>query len=486
MATYATRLTANRHKIKLGYAPTRRNIFSKEDAAKYKRLTEEKLKGWGIELITIDWLNEEGLLYDAADAPKIAQRFKEENVDAVFSPHCNFGTEDAVAKLAKIMGKPFLLWGPRDEAPLPDGMRLRDTQCGLFATSKILRRLRVPFTYIVNSRLNDPVFERGVKNFLAASAVVKAFRNLRIGQISTRPAAFWTVMVNEGELLERFGIEIVPISLVEIVNSVNSRIAKNDTNLKTTVEEFKGKVEFHNIDDEIIKRIAALKLTMEEWATGEGCSAIAIQCWSALQDALGIMPCFANAELTDAGLPVVCETDIHGAVSAIMAQAARMGETPIFFADLTIRHPDNDNAELIWHCGPFPLSLKAENSPHARVDRNYTQENGCPGVCEWQIRGGDITITRFDGDGGQYSLLMGHGRGVDGPMTRGTYVWVEVNDWPKWEEKFIKGPYIHHVACVHGNVAPVLYEATRYIPGLKADPVDPGEEEIAAWLRGEG
>ena len=50
--------------------------------------------------------------------------------------------------------------GPLDERPDENGVRLRDTQCGLFATGKVLRRFRIPFTYMTNCRLNDPVFER--------------------------------------------------------------------------------------------------------------------------------------------------------------------------------------------------------------------------------------------------------------------------------------------------------------------------------------
>lgn len=470
--------------IKLGYAPTRREVFSREDAGKYKRLVEDKLREWRVDFVNIDWLNEEGLLYSEVDVPKVAFRFKEEGVDCVFSPHCNFGTESAVAKLARAMGKPFLLWGPRDEAPLPDGLRLRDTQCGLFATSKILRRFGVPFTYIINTRVDDPIFERGFGNFMAASAVVKAFRNLRIGQISTRPQAFWTMMVNEGELLERFGIEVVPVTLVEIVDEVKAQIEKGDPRITEGVNQIRSKVDTAGVDEEHLKVLAGLKLAISEWARGEGCVAVAIQCWNALQQALGIMPCFVNAELTDEGLPTVCETDIHGAVTAIMLQAARMGETSIFFADLTVRHPENDNAELLWHCGPFPLSLKDPDSS-ARVSRNYILPTGCPGVAEWRIRGGDVTIGRFDGDGGEYRLLMGHARGTEGPMTRGTYLWVEVDDWPKWEERIIRGPYVHHVAAVHGKVAPVLYEACRYIPGLVPEPVEPSAGEIEAWLRGD-
>ncbi len=69
--------------IRLGFAPTRRSIFSAPDAIKYRGLTADRLKELGI---------------------------------------------------------PVLLWGPLDERPEADGTRLRDTQCGLFATGKVLRR----------------------------------------------------------------------------------------------------------------------------------------------------------------------------------------------------------------------------------------------------------------------------------------------------------------------------------------------------------
>lgn len=471
------------HRLKLGYAPTRRAVFSREEAGVQARLIADQLRQWQVEFVDLGWLNEEGLLYAPADVPRVLERFRAEGVDALFCPHCNFGCEEAVGKLAAGLGKPFLLWGPRDDAPLPDGMRLRDTQCGLFATSKVLRRLGVPFTYIVNSRLGDPVFAQGLRTFLAASSVVKAFRGLRIGQVSTRPAAFWTMMVNEGELLERFGVEVVPLTLVDIERRVAALIAAGSGALEATVAGYRARVAFPGIAEADIARLAALELVLKEWAAAEGLGAIALQCWSALQDALGIIPCFVGAELTDQGLPTICETDIHGAISAVMAQAARRGESPVFFADLTVRHPDHDQAELLWHCGPFPYSLRRPDCP-AVVGRHYIQPGEPPGVAEWEIAGGDVTLVRFDGDHGEYSLLFGQAKGTTGPRTRGTYLWVEVNDWPAWEERFIRGPYVHHVAGVHGRVAPALYEACRYLPGLAPDPVDPPEEEIRAWLRG--
>ena len=312
-------------KLKLGYAPTRRFVFSAEDAFKYKVLIRRRWKSFGmdIDIVDLEGINEEGLLYnDNIGADQIIERFQREQVDAVFFPHCNFGTEDTVSRVAKALGKPTLLWGPRDESPLENGMRLRDTQCGLFATGKILRRFNVPFTYVTNTRVNDPVFERGFKNFVAAANVVRQFRKLRILQIGPRPASFWTMMVNEGELLERFGIEIYPITLVDIQRTTERIEKRNSSELKEAIDYIKEKLDIAEVTEDAVKRIAALKVAMKKYAVETGCGAIAIQCWSSLQDAMGIMPCLANAMLTDEQIPVTCETDIHGAITSVMVQAA--------------------------------------------------------------------------------------------------------------------------------------------------------------------
>lgn len=103
----------------------------------------------------------------------------------------------------------------------------------------------------------------------------------------------------------------------------------------------------------------------------------------------------------------------------------------------------------------------------------------------WEIRHGEVTVCRFDGDHGDYRLMMGEGKGVDGPQTTGTYLWFEVDDWPKWEKHLVEGPYIHHVTGIHGRYAHILYEACKYL-GVKADPISPSASELEArWLTGE-
>ena len=470
-------------KIKLGIAPTRRFCFSKEDAHRFKDIILEKMRAdERVEVIDIDDINEEGLIYDSVgDVDKIADKFIAAKVDAVFFPHCNFGTEDTVAKVAKKVGKPVLLWGPRDEDPLEDGSRLRDTQCGLFATGKILRRFNVKFTYIPNCAIDDPIFVRGFDTFLRAVSVVKAFNKARILQIAPRPASFWTMMYNEGELLEKFGIQVFPITLKELELRTLSIEEEGGKVLNDTVAQIKEIVDCTGADENAVRRTAALKLAIRSYANEQACTAAAIQCWNALQDSLGIMPCMVNGLLTDEGLPVTCETDIHGAITCIMAHAAAMYKTAPFFADLTVRHSQNENSELLFHCGNFPPSL-AEGK--TKFSRHFLFDGHEPGTHEGPVKLGDMSIVRFDGDHGEYQLFLGKAKGVSGKFTRGTYVWIEVNDWLLWEEKLVCGPYVHHCVGIHDYVIPALYEACKYIDGLTPDLADPDETTLKAWMRG--
>ena len=456
-------------KIKLGFAPTRRSIFSAPDALKYRNLTADRLRELGVDFVDITDVNDEGLLFDDTDMQKIAEKFL---------PHCNFGTEYVCARLAKELNVPVLLWGPLDERPEPNGVRLRDTQCGLFATGKVLRRFQVPFTYMTNCRLNDPVFERGLRDFMAVCNVVKTFRHTRILQISTRPFDFWTTMCNEGELLERFNIQLSPIPMPELTQEM--RLARQQT--PNEVEQVLGYIRENmevRIAEEALENVAALKVAMKHLVKKYGCNAVAIQCWNALQQEIGIMPCAANALMNDEGIPVVCETDIHGAITALLVEAAGMGETRSFFADWTVRHPDIENGELLQHCGPWPVSV-AQQKPVLGYPLAFKH----PGSLTAEAKHGELTLCRFDGDNGEYSMLLGNAKGVDGPNCMGTYLWIEVENIKRLEEKIVCGPYIHHCVGIHKNVVPVLYEACKYIH-VKPDFYDPIEEQVRAYLRGE-
>ena len=57
-------------------------------------------------------------------------------------------------------------------------------------------------------------------------------------------------------------------------------------------------------------------------------------------------------------------------------------------------------------------------------------------------------------------------------------MWIEVENWPKWEHRLVEGPYIHHVSGIYGKHAEILVEACKYIPYLNADVATPSEEKL--------
>ncbi len=114
--------------IRIGFAPTRRSIFSAPDAVKYADLTRKKLTELGIDFVDITDINAEGLLYDDADRIRIAEKFRAAGVDGLFLAHENFGTEYECARLAKDLNVPVLLWGcdRKGAAPVRHPLHVHD------------------------------------------------------------------------------------------------------------------------------------------------------------------------------------------------------------------------------------------------------------------------------------------------------------------------------------------------------------------------
>ena len=338
----------NRKTLRIGFAPTRRVLttpkaFSTDEALRIKKEVEEYVKKFqDVEWVNLDSINKEGLLFQVSDVNAASELFKNKKVDAVFFPFCNFGSEEAVAKMAREVGKPVLVWGPRDEAPDENGDRLRDAQCGMFALTKVLQQFRVKYTYISNCWMTDEKFDIGFENFLGAVSIVKALNHLRIGQIGVRPDAFWSVKANERELMEKFGIEIHPITLATLDEMLKINLTENNHLVREEVDSLKERFPKNKYSEDIWTKMANLKLTIKKWCEDNHLSAVSAECWKPMATVAGISVCFTFSELTGEGIPVVCESDIHGAVSSVIAAAAARYSSATFLADLTIRHPVND------------------------------------------------------------------------------------------------------------------------------------------------
>lgn len=441
----------------LGVVPNKRSFLSMKEAKRQKDCFMREIRRiqtLAVEIVDIDDLCENGIVFEMEKVNGIVDKMRTRKIEALFFPFCDFGEERVVAAIASKLAVPTLVWGPRDEKPNTDETRGRDTQCGMFAATKVLQRYGVKYSYIYNCPAQSEEFFKGYETFIRTAAVLKSLRTLRIAKIGERPAPFMSVMTNEANLIKRFGITTVPISPVEICTRADKIQKERAEEYTTYIADFARRFP----GGENAEKICAVKLAIQELMGENHCSAAAFECWSAFPELIGLCPCVVLGEMADTGMPLSCETDVNGAITLAILRACNLFEASEFLADLTIRHPQNDNAELLWHCGPFPYSLKKEGIEAGLVD----------GQERFELKQGDLTVCRFDDLDGEYYLFAGEAKTTSGPETNGTYVWMETDNWKRWEEKLMFGPYIHHLGCTYGHYLPVLREVSRYL-GLHFD-----------------
>ncbi|MDR2078849.1 MAG: hypothetical protein LBP74_03895 [Treponema sp.] len=479
--------------IVLGVTPVKRAFLSLDVAKAEKKKIMEVIRGiypGVVKIVDIDDVVPDGIVFTADAAARSVEKLKAAGINALFIPFCDFGEEGPAAMIAEAFtGLPILIWGPRDAKPNREdqGYRGRDTQCGIFAATKVIARKGVKYSYIFNVATESPEFKTGYTNFLRTAAIVKDLRGTRIAQIGSRPSGFESVIANEGDLVNKYGITLFPISpsaISDMANRLTTTTHDEPPNpfeppfVKQMIEDSRKDVEkyFNELKERHSKiefmafgppgtpgpdveksllRVAALKVAMKIQMEINNCSAAAFECWSAMSAWGGATPCIALGDLASEGYPLSCETDVYGALSMVILRAVNLYEEATFLADLTIRNPQNDNSELLWHCGPFPYSLKHSKSPAAL--RNAQGQ--------FYLKDGDLTLCKlgYDENTGKYWLFGGEGKTCSGPESSGTYVWLEVDNWKRWEEKLIFGPYIHHIGGVYGHYLGALREAARYL-----------------------
>lgn len=463
------------YNVKIGLAPMRRNVTARPSGAPFawdaaeKRgelfvsYIENNFKSEHVEFVTTRDIGCNGLMFDDATAKEFVSRFKQQEVDAILIINCNFGNEEIAADVARELGKPVLLWAPLDEEYGPDGTRTTDSQCGLFGVSRQFQRFHIPFSHLPCCRVESDEFKEGLESFVRVVCMVKNFKGMRIGQIGGRPMPFYSVIWNEGELMEKFGIKIIPINFALIQQRMQDAPEKYSQEISEYKEYFSKNFTMDEQSEKQLTAMATLAAVYKHLYEEYDLDILSAECWTATPVMFdGLAPCAVYGMLNDMGYIVSCESDIHCAMTMALLKCATLGEGKPLFGEFTVRHPENKNAELLWHCGLFPLSQKAESGPDSEAHLVNQRE--------W-FRGkdGTYTLARIDQESGDYMILPLLCNTTTGPKTSGTYIWGEFDDLQKIEDRLIDGPYIHHFIEIMGDYRKEINEFCKYFPNLKVD-----------------
>jgi L-fucose isomerase-like protein len=445
--------------IKIGFVPAHRRGLSEEWAVQLrKRCLTVFAKIPGLEIIVPDEsLTQGGLVRNEAEAEKIISYFREKGIDGLMMGTMTFGDEIAVLTIADAFcDKPQVLFGTKEQSVPTCGGRTSDSFCGTLSISSGLYRRQIPFIFAGLVFPEEKDFQKCVADFVGTCSIVKGFIGAKIGLIGPRPESFETVMFNEDALIKQFSQRVIPTGMADLILRSNA-LKAGDPALKKIAKEMKAETDMSALDDSTIEKLARVEFALTSFAQEKHLSAMAVQCYSAMERLFGVVPCYVMGKVTTAGLMASCEVDLYGALAMLVQYKASLSTTPPHFMDWTLAHPEEKDTFLAWHCGNGPVCLSGEKNK-VPITCHYMGPD--MGTVEFQLRPGVVTISSLQEDDGNFKMLVTRGKIVklEGTM-KGSWSWVKVPDLDDLYRTLATEGFVHHASLIHGDYAQSISDA---------------------------
>jgi len=413
-----------------------------------------------------------GAVQNLDQAEATAEYFCHQKVDGLVLCPLDFGDERSAVKIAERLDVPVLLYATKEPAGRHDtGMtRVSDSYCGNLSIAAGLHRRKIPFHFAGLFFPEEKALKDEFTNFIRAVNVVKSLKGARIGQIGVRPPTFETVAYDEIAMSRKFGQNVVFSSIDEILSKARG-IEENDPALDEAIISLTGGVQKISVANDYIHNAARLEMALTDFFKRNRLSAMAMQCWPTIQQAMKLSTCAIFGRLTGQGMLTACEADILGALSMLVNYAAALGVTPPHFVDWTIQHRDDPNRLLAWHCGNAPTRLARD--PENIALRSRTDMTGelpvssgdaMAGLYQFQIKPGKVTLIRLAEYDGIWKLLIAPGEIIpSNEIMAGTWSWVSVQDHARLYRTLVEEGFIHHASMIHGDQTQALLQACKFL-----------------------
>ncbi len=379
----------------------------------------------------------------------------------------NFGEERAIADTLRLadLKVPVLIQATPDDGGRMTIADRRDSFCGKMSACNNLTQYRIPYslTSIHTEAPGSDAFRRDLEWFVGVCKVVRGFRNLRIGAIGARPAAFNTVRYSE-KLLEASGISVETVDLSEILGRVD-RLKDGDPAVQQKLGAITAYVPVLDTPREALVKMAKLGAVIDGWMKETEVVASAFQCWTALETYFGVVPCTVMSMMSNELMSSACETDICGTISM---HALRLASgTPSALLDWNNNYGDDPDKAVCFHCSNLPKHFfqDVKMDYQAIIAGTVGRENTY-GTCVGRVKPGPMTFARFSTDdgAGRISGYVGQGNfTADSLVTFGGAGVVEIPGMQKLLRFICERGFEHHVAANLSSVAAIVHEAaTKY------------------------
>ena len=435
---------------------------------------EEILKALDIAGMNAVALGQEESKFGAVETHEEAKRCaalfrkRADEIDGIVVTLPNFGDERAVADALRLAGLrvPVLVQATPDTPGKMGIATRRDSFCGKMSVCNNLTQYGIPYslTTLHTVSPDSASFRQDLDWFAASCRVVKGLRNLRIGSIGARPAAFNTVRYSE-KLLENHGISVETLDLSEVLGRIN-RMKDTDDAAQMKLAQIKSYVQTSSVPDAALIKMAKLGAVIDGWMKATDVQISAIQCWTALEEFFGVVPCTIMSMMSDNLMASACETDVCGTLS--MHALALASGTPSALLDWNNNYGENPDKCVCFHCSNLPMSFfeKARMDYQLIIAGTVGAENTF-GTCVGRVKASPMSFLRISTDDSRGKLrgYVGEGRFTDDPLeTFGGAGVAEIPHLQDLLQYICRQGFEHHVAANMSKVARAVNEAaTQYL-----------------------
>jgi L-fucose isomerase-like protein len=404
------------------------------------------------------------------EAKRCAELFKKhaDEIDGIIVTLPNFGDERGIADAIRLSGLkvPVLVQATPDRG---DAMTIevrRDSFCGKMSACNNLMQYQIPYslTKLHTEALDSAEFKADLEWFSQVCRIIKGLKNLRIGTIGARPAAFNTVRYSE-RIYEASGISVEPIDLSEIFGRI-SRMKDNDDLAQAKLAKIKAYVSHQGISEEALLKMAKLGAVIDTWMKQTNVGVTAVQCWNSIEENFGVVPCTIMSMMSNDLIPSACEVDVPGVLGMYMMQLA--SDTPSALLDWNNNYGSDPNKCVCFHCSNLPKHFfnEVKMGYQAIIAGTVGKENTF-GTCEGRVKAGTMSYARFSTDD-RYGIVRGYtGKGAFTNDPLETFGGAGVTEIPKLQKllKYIcREGFEHHVATNFSDVSKAVNEAaSRYL-----------------------
>ncbi len=404
------------------------------------------------------------------EAKRCAAMFRaaSERIEGVIVSLPNFGDERAIADTLRLarLDVPVLVQATPDTPGKMTIAHRRDSFCGKMSACNNLMQYGIPYslTTLHTVSLSSAEFKKDLEWFSGVCRVVRGLRNLRIGAIGARPAAFNTVRYSE-KLLEHNGISVETLDLSEVLGRIG-RMKDDDERAVNKLKSIQRYVTSSGIPHAALLKMAKLGAVIDDWMKAADVQISAVQCWTSLEENLGVVPCTVMSMMSESLLSSACEVDVCGVLGMHALQLA--SGTPSALLDWNNNYGSDPNKAVCFHCSNLPKHFfKDVKMDFQAIIAGTVGKENTFGTCEGRVKSGVMSFARFSTDdlAGKIRGYSGEGRFTDDPLeTFGGAGVVEIPQMQKLLRYICENGFEHHVAANFSSVAPMVHEATtRYL-----------------------